>query len=387
MSGLALPPAKLLRASLTEVGAQQFARRWPARLQARGITRPPAILMARPEAARLPVTRQRTAGPLAMSLFGHAALLAAGLVATLLLPSAPPAPAFSPPAFSVELAFAPTPTAPAPAQPAPTPEPADLADAVPQPQPPPEALPDALVMPQAVDMAAALPAPDAPPPPLSVPDAAELAAVLPAPSVPPAPIAVPTATDMAAVLADPTAPPAPVLEPPPAPALAQPPQAPPVAHPAKPAAHKRPPAKPAPAKPATAKSTTARTAAAPPTSAAPGAAIPGPAAAPPPIAAPIAAPADAAPMLIATPRFRVPPRPPVYPRRAIELRAQGEALIGAQLDPTGTPHEVRVLRSSGHPMLDRAALDAVGGWAFEPGRRAGQPVAARVEIPVRFTLR
>jgi protein TonB len=109
-------------------------------------------------------------------------------------------------------------------------------------------------------------------------------------------------------------------------------------------------------------------------------AAPGPATAPPPAA-------DAAPMLIANPRFRAPPRPPVYPRRAIEMRAQGEALIGALLDPSGTPHDVRVLRSSGHPLLDRAALDAVGGWAFEPGRRAGQPVAARVEIPVRFTLR
>jgi protein TonB len=115
----------------------------------------------------------------------------------------------------------------------------------------------------------------------------------------------------------------------------------------------------------------------------PAASAPGPAAAP----APQAAPADPAPMLIANPRFRVPPRPPVYPRRAIEMRAQGEALIGALLDPSGTPHDVRVLRSSGHQMLDRAALDAVGGWAFEPGRRAGQPVAARVEIPVRFTLR
>ena len=71
----------------------------------------------------------------------------------------------------------------------------------------------------------------------------------------------------------------------------------------------------------------------------------------------------------------------------MELRAQGEALIGALLDPAGTPHDLRVLRSSGHPMLDRAALDAVGGWAFEPGQRGGQPVPSRVEIPVRFTLR
>jgi protein TonB len=92
-------------------------------------------------------------------------------------------------------------------------------------------------------------------------------------------------------------------------------------------------------------------------------------------------------MLIVNPSFRVPPRPPVYPRRAIDLRAQGEALIGALLDTAGRPHDLRVLRSSGHPMLDRAALTAVAGWAFEPGRRAGQPVAARVEIPVRFTLR
>jgi protein TonB len=46
-----------------------------------------------------------------------------------------------------------------------------------------------------------------------------------------------------------------------------------------------------------------------------------------------------------------------------------------------------VQRSSGFEMLDRAAIAAVRRWVFEPGRRGGNPVAAWVQVPVRFALR
>jgi protein TonB len=52
----------------------------------------------------------------------------------------------------------------------------------------------------------------------------------------------------------------------------------------------------------------------------------------------------------------------------------------------GLPAEISLNRSSGHPLLDRAALDAVRRWTFEPGRAAGVPVASLVVVPVRFSL-
>ncbi|MCC7283752.1 MAG: TonB family protein, partial [Acetobacteraceae bacterium] len=72
------------------------------------------------------------------------------------------------------------------------------------------------------------------------------------------------------------------------------------------------------------------------------------------------------PPLITTPRFRHPPRPPEYPRRAVELDLSGTVVVRALLDPAGTPRETRVHRSSGHPILDAAAVAAVRRWAFEP---------------------
>lgn len=86
------------------------------------------------------------------------------------------------------------------------------------------------------------------------------------------------------------------------------------------------------------------------------------------------------------PRYRIPPKPAVYPKRAIELGQQGEVVVRVRLEPDGTAAEIRLWRSSGFGLLDRAALAAVHGWHFHPAMRGGRPVAAWVEIPVRFHL-
>jgi len=87
------------------------------------------------------------------------------------------------------------------------------------------------------------------------------------------------------------------------------------------------------------------------------------------------------------PRYRIPPTPAVYPPRSIELGQQGEVMVRVRLDADGTAAEIMVWRSSSFPLLDRAALTAVRGWHFLPALRDGRPVAAWVEIPVRFHLR
>ncbi|MFW6162471.1 MAG: energy transducer TonB, partial [Planctomycetota bacterium] len=48
--------------------------------------------------------------------------------------------------------------------------------------------------------------------------------------------------------------------------------------------------------------------------------------------------------------------------------------------------EVRVARSSGHAVLDEAAVAAVRRWRFTPARAGGAAVTAEVEIPIRFRL-
>jgi len=86
-------------------------------------------------------------------------------------------------------------------------------------------------------------------------------------------------------------------------------------------------------------------------------------------------------------RYRLPPKPAAYPARAIELGQQGEVLVRVRLDTGGGAVEIVIFRSSGSELLDRAALAAVREWQFLPAVRDGRPVAAWVEIPVRFQLR
>ncbi|RMD68336.1 MAG: energy transducer TonB, partial [Gammaproteobacteria bacterium] len=77
---------------------------------------------------------------------------------------------------------------------------------------------------------------------------------------------------------------------------------------------------------------------------------------------------------------------PRYPRLARRRGLEGEVLLEVKVGSAGLPLRVRVVRSSGHPVLDRAALEAVSRWRFAPARRGGIPVTATTRIPVRFRL-
>jgi len=61
-------------------------------------------------------------------------------------------------------------------------------------------------------------------------------------------------------------------------------------------------------------------------------------------------------------------------------------MVRALVSPDGDTQETRLWRSSGHPLLDAAAVAAVRRWAFEPARHGGRAVPAWVEVPVHFRL-
>ena len=87
----------------------------------------------------------------------------------------------------------------------------------------------------------------------------------------------------------------------------------------------------------------------------------------------------------ATPRYRVNP-PPDYPLPCRHRHEEGTVLVDVVVRQSGLPSTISLHQSSGHPLLDRAALEAVRGWSFEPARAAGVPVASSVVVPVRFSL-
>jgi TonB family protein len=47
---------------------------------------------------------------------------------------------------------------------------------------------------------------------------------------------------------------------------------------------------------------------------------------------------------------------------------------------------VSLIKSFCHSLLDEGARTAVQRWIFRPARRDGKPVAAQVDVPVRFRL-
>lgn len=181
---------------------------------------------------------------------------------------------------------------------------------------------------------------------------------------------------------------APIPPPPAAPALSEPPaptRAPatrPSAPPRQAAARPDPPARPAirPGAAGAGGSEAAAPAAASAAAIAPSAAMAA--------ASPLAPPARSAegPILVTAPRYRRPPTPPAYPARAVEFGLTGTVLVRARVTPDGSTEETRLWRSSGHALLDAAAIAAVRRWAFEPASIEGRRVEAWVEVPVHFRL-
>lgn len=87
----------------------------------------------------------------------------------------------------------------------------------------------------------------------------------------------------------------------------------------------------------------------------------------------------------ARPRYRSNPRPK-YPEEARRKGQQGVVLVTVQVETDGRPSHVTLKQSSGFPLLDAAALEAVRKWTFDPARPGGLPVASSVDLPVRFGL-
>ena len=78
--------------------------------------------------------------------------------------------------------------------------------------------------------------------------------------------------------------------------------------------------------------------------------------------------------------------PPDYPPLARRFGLSGRVLMRVLVEASGDAKEVHVAGTSGHAILDQAALKSVRGWRFVPARSGAQTFAAWVEFPVRFEL-
>jgi TonB family protein len=76
---------------------------------------------------------------------------------------------------------------------------------------------------------------------------------------------------------------------------------------------------------------------------------------------------------------------PKYPKKARKAKLNGTVVLSLIITEAGTPQDIKVKKSL-EPSLDRAAIEAVTKWRFQPSTKAGSPVAVNATIEVNFRL-
>ncbi|AHV91292.1 tonB family C-terminal domain protein [Bordetella holmesii 30539] len=74
---------------------------------------------------------------------------------------------------------------------------------------------------------------------------------------------------------------------------------------------------------------------------------------------------------------------PVYPLKARRMMQEGRVVLRIAMQPSGE-HEIEIEESSGWPVLDQSALEAMRGLAFDDGQPLLRPT--RFLLPVRFRI-
>lgn len=111
----------------------------------------------------------------------------------------------------------------------------------------------------------------------------------------------------------------------------------------------------------------------------------------------VPAPAPEVPIQLATvpePRAREPDYvarylhnpPPTYPWQARRMGVEGRVVLHVEILQNGNTGRIEIRQSSGHDLLDQAAIRAVSGWRFDPARAAGTPITAWADVPISFRL-
>ncbi|WP_371366361.1 hypothetical protein SRRS_07510 [Sporomusa rhizae] len=78
---------------------------------------------------------------------------------------------------------------------------------------------------------------------------------------------------------------------------------------------------------------------------------------------------------------------PEYPSEARANHLEGDVLLRITISVEGKVSNVEVAESSGHDILDEAAVNAVSKWRFIPARADnGQTIVSAVDIPIVFRL-
>jgi len=77
---------------------------------------------------------------------------------------------------------------------------------------------------------------------------------------------------------------------------------------------------------------------------------------------------------------------PIYPKDALDRGLAGRVTLAVAVGADGAVSSITAKESSGHDVLDQAALRAVKrAWTFQPGLKQGKPAPGVVTVTFEFT--
>jgi periplasmic protein TonB len=88
----------------------------------------------------------------------------------------------------------------------------------------------------------------------------------------------------------------------------------------------------------------------------------------------------------AVPLYRENP-PPAYPALARKRGYEGTVILEVFVNRRGRVEDQKIHQSSGHAVLDEAALTTVKDWQFTPGKKGETPIDMWVRVPICFNLK
>ncbi len=75
-----------------------------------------------------------------------------------------------------------------------------------------------------------------------------------------------------------------------------------------------------------------------------------------------------------------------YPAAALEEGAGGEILLRIRISAVGRVDSVSVVTSSGHAVLDSAAVEGARLLRYRPAQHRGAPTAIWARLPIRYPM-
>lgn len=73
-----------------------------------------------------------------------------------------------------------------------------------------------------------------------------------------------------------------------------------------------------------------------------------------------------------------------YPEQALEEGAGGELLLRIRISDAGRVDSVAIVTSSGHAVLDSAAVEGARLLRYRPAQHGGVPTAIWAQLPIRY---